>query len=137
MFDFLDIEKGKFMSTYAGLYYEQQPEFAINNDDGFESGAHFNYEYVDGKEKRYQMLFGNVDVSNDAASATIKSTTKLNWRIGAFVTLEDGQAYAIESVREDHEKVQKEIASLLAIPADIEWVVRLTARANPFARDNI
>lgn len=150
--DFLDIENGKYYKTFAGLYYETMPEFAIdgfayehtsasvNNDetsDTFESGKHFNYEYVGYKEKRYQMLFGNVENSNDNYNATIKTMANLDWKVGAFVTLEDGTFYAIDSVAKDYESMDKEVSQIFGNPVGVEYVIRLISRANPFERDNI
>lgn len=151
--DFLDIEVGKYYKTFSGLYYETQPEFAINgfayevdavndtdnNEESteFESGKHFNYEYVGYKEKRYQMLFGNVENSNDNFNATIKTMQELDWKVGAFVTLEDGTFYSIDSVAKDYESMDKEVSQIFGNPVGVEYVIRLVSRANPFKRDNI
>ena len=137
MFDFLDIEKGKFMATYSGLYYETQPEFALDSNTEYVGGIPFNYEIINEKEKRYEMLFGNVSNNNENNTISILAVTSLDYKVGAFVTLEDGTFYSIWSVAQEHEMVQKELAEILSVPSDIVYALRLVQRANPFQRDNI
>lgn len=123
MFDLLTILKGRAEFTYSGLYYSAMPT------DPAEKGIPFDYEIIDPTEKHFQMLMGNIDVSQGRTMA-IKSNDPLNWLVDGFVLTQDNVLYTINAVREDLGNSQKQSARYVRDIIGKEYVLRLVEREN-------
>lgn len=123
MFDLLTILKGKAELTYTGRYYPAMPT------DPTEKGIPFDYEIVDPREKHFQMLMGNIDVSQGRTMA-IKSNDPLDWVVDGFVLTQDGVLFTINAVREDLGNTQKQAARYVREIIGKEYVLRLVEREN-------
>jgi hypothetical protein len=124
MIDLLDIFNGTYEKTFVGTYYEKMPTEETN-------GVRFDYEYQEPKEKHYQMMFGNVQGS-EAYSTAIKTKDAKEWKINSYIALQDGTFYTIVSVSKDNQSGNKEQARFLSALTDINYIVRLQEKDNPF-----
>lgn len=124
MIDLLDIFDGKYDKTFVGTHYEKMPTEEIN-------GVKFDYEYLDPKEKHYQMVFNNVS-GHEASSTAIKTKDAKSWKINSYIALQDGTFYTIVSISKDNQSGNKEQARYLSSLTGVDYVVRLQEHDNPF-----
>lgn len=124
MIDLLDIFNGTYEKTFVGTYYEKMPTEETN-------GVKFDYEYLDTKEKHYQMIFGNV-AGSESYSTAIKTKDAYKWKVNSYIALQDGTFYTIISVAKDNQSGNKEQARYLSTLTGVDYVVRLQEHDNPF-----
>lgn len=124
MFDLVDLLEGKWDKTFTGTYYKKIPQTPQDQ------GVPLDYEIIAPADKHYQMLFGNVD-GNNVASLSIKTNDPLGYKVNGYIATEDGAFYAIESIREDRERVSKEASRYFKEVTGVEWVLRLISHDNP------
>lgn len=124
MIDLLTIFDGKYEQTFVGTHYPKMPSEEVN-------GVKFDYEYLDPKEKHYQMVFGNVS-GHEAYTTAIKTKDAQGWKINSFVALQDGTFYTIISVSKDNQSGNKQQARFLANLTGVDYIVRLQEKDNPF-----
>ena len=113
--------------TATGKYYNKMPSF---NDHGAE-GIRFKYAYLDPKSKQYQRVFSQV-VSTEGNTLTIKTNQRIPFKVGGFITTQEGELYVIESINKDYQSVNKQAYFIASNPAGLVSVLRLIQVDNPW-----
>lgn len=132
--DFLDVITGKFFQTFSGHYYPSLPVSQLITTqaeaDAVVDARHFDYEVIDPEAHNYRHLLQNL-IDKDGAELTIKTTAAHDWRIGGYVTLQDGKMYTVLSMTRDTRAASKQAAELMPIPVGTEYIIRLISYVNP------
>lgn len=133
MISTLTIMQGRAFQTFRGTYYTTPPTATIARSVADLMAQtppqYFSYEIVDPELREYRNLLRNL-MDDTGADLTIKTNTPLNWKVGAFVVLSDGEMYCITSYTEDKRAASREAARLLPIPPATDYVLRLVEYQN-------
>ena len=122
MIDLLTIFDGRYEQTFVGTHYPKMPNEEI-------TGVKFDYEFIDTQTRQYQMMFGNVSAS-DSISTAIKTKDALSWKIGEYISLQDGTFYTIIQIQKDVQSGNKQQGRFLAQLTGIDYIVRLQQHDN-------
>jgi hypothetical protein len=133
--DYLDLMQGKYFQLQCGKYYKKIPAAQIPSNDTIQDpdtvGVPFDYETLDPTEWHYKQLLQNL-IEAQAATVTIKTKARLDWRNNGFISAMDGHLYKIISVTEDVRSATHEARALFAVPVGAEYVIRLVEIDNPW-----
>ena len=134
MINTLTIMQGRAFRTLRGNYYTTPPPATVATTvaelmEQTEAQG-FSYEILDPELREYRNLLRNL-IDDTGADLTIKTNTPLNWKVGAFVVLSDGEMYCITSYTEDKRAASREAARLLPIPPATDYILRLVEYQNP------
>ena len=130
--DYLDIAQGRYFQTQAARYYRVLPTPQAKDVPSHEQDPQpFEYEALDPTEWHYRQLLQNL-IDKEAASFTIKTKTRLLWRVGAQIVTMDGRLYKIISVTEDVSASSRQARRMFAVPLGTEYVLRLVEVENPW-----
>ena len=130
--DYIDLMRGKFYQLECGKYYIKLPTSSqTERQDPDTVGIPFDYETLDPTEWHYKQLLQNL-IDAQAATATIKTTDRLEWRNNGYIVAMDGRLYRIISVTEDVRAASREARALFAVPVGTEYVIRLVEIDNPW-----
>lgn len=130
--DYLDIIQGRYYQTQGAKYYRQLPIPETGAAQSPEAIPQpFEYEAVDPTEWHYRQLLQNL-IDKEAATYTIKTKTRLVWRVGGYVVTMSGRLYKIISVTEDVSATSRQARRLFAVPVGTEYVIRLSEIENPW-----
>ena len=124
MYDLISLFQGKYEKSFVGTYYSKLPLTQEN------SGTKFNYEIASQNESKAQMLIGNI--SAQCKSVTVKTNDLLDFKINGFVSLQDGNFYLIEAIKENTDQLTPEKSRASSGESLIEYELKLMQIDNPW-----
>lgn len=125
MFDFLDIENVRDDNYLEGNYYKRKPKKVEDH------AILFSYSMIDPETTEYGKIMG--ELRSDPARTAIRTNENCEWRVGGFISTQDGFFWEIEQVmKEVQNERNKEALRVVRQPADTGYVLRLGIRDNPW-----
>lgn len=124
--DWLDIANPKARFTASATYYEETV------DDPSDGGQKFQYEYVNPFSNTYRRLFGNIQSTEGEGECTIRTDNQVKFKTSAYVILQDGRTFQIVQVEQDFAPASKQAMRILAVPASVQYVIRMVRVPNPW-----
>lgn len=124
--DYLDIANPKSRFTASATYYEETV------DDPSDGGQRLQYEFVNPFSNTYRRLFGNIQSTQGEGECTIRTENQIDYKTGAYVVLQNGKTFEIVQVEQDFAPANKQAMRLLAVPASVQYVIRMVRIDNPW-----
>lgn len=127
--DFLKAHDDEFMTGY---YYDYKPDPRHTFAQQQQEGKHeFHYSKVTGKERRFSTVLTNVRA--DTERYTIKTCDNVGFKIGGYVSTQNGDFWKIEDFVHDEQTEGNEESLLLFKQAvKSEYILRLLKVENPW-----